>query len=435
MIEVIGDKHTKLLLHGNDFVDKSANKRVITNTGVTVSTAQSKFGDSSFYFDGSSYLTVPGYDFGTDDFTVDWWEYPTNANAGTRFTNVYCENYSTQAGGLLAYVCTSGLQIYLSNKTGGASTSDWNVLAGKTLGNNALNTWTHRAVVRSGSNLMFFKNGTLEYTYNISSNAVGYSQDRPWGIGNWASDLMSTGYPYIGYLNEFRVSDVARWTADFTPPAEPYPDAEIIITPGGVIPMWAALRRRAMMAGAFDFTYTGQFTDTIVGSNRVIEFTSSGTLDVSGSVTGDIYLLAGGGGAQHDTGYDNVMSGGGGGNLTVNNFILSNGTYDLVIGAGGSPYTGKYTNGKRSGDGGDTTGFGYTCTGGTGGGENAYTPYGGTGGSPNGGNGSTPGKGVVKAVAGGTPNGGPITTVASGIGITYRADPGGDGYITLTIPA
>ena len=249
MIEIIGDTHTKLLLHGNDFVDKSASKRAITNTGVTVSTTQSKFGGGSFYFDGSSYLTMPGYDFGTDDFTLDWWEYPTNANAGTRFTNVYCTNYDTQAGGLLAYVCTAGLQIYLSNKTGGAATSDWNVLAGKTLGNNALNTWTHRAVVRSGNNLMFFKNGTLEYTYDIGSNAVGYSQGRPWGIGNWASDLMSTGYPYIGYLNEFRVSDVARWTADFTPPTEPYEDFSINITPGGVIPMQFALRRRMMMAG------------------------------------------------------------------------------------------------------------------------------------------------------------------------------------------
>lgn len=273
MIEVIGDKHTKLLLHGNDFVDKSANKRVITNTGVTVSTAQSKFGDSSFYFDGSSYLTVPGYDFGTDDFTVDWWEYPTNANAGTRFTNVYCENYSTQAGGLLVYVCTSGLQIYLSNKTGGASTSDWNVLAGKTLGNNALNTWTHRAVVRSGSNLMFFKNGTLEYTYDIGSNAVGYSQDRPWGIGNWASDLMSTGYPYIGYLNEFRVSDVARWTADFTPPAEPYPNAEIIITPGSIISPSAAQRRRMVMrkiVKMVTLTLTGSFDNSGLFGERYV---------------------------------------------------------------------------------------------------------------------------------------------------------------------
>ena len=158
MIVITSDAHTKLLLHGNDFIDSSKDKRVITNTKVAVSTAQSKFGDSSFYFDGSAYLTIPGYDFSTDDFTIDWWEYPTNANAGTRFTNVYCTSYATQAGGLLTHLYYSNsLQIWLSNKTGGASTSDWNVFAGETLGNNVVNTWTHRAVVRSGGSLMFLK--------------------------------------------------------------------------------------------------------------------------------------------------------------------------------------------------------------------------------------------------------------------------------------
>ena len=247
MIVVTGDLHTKLLLHGDSFIDGSKDKRVITNTSVAVSTAQSKFGDRSFYFNGSAYLTIPGYDFGTDDFTIDWWEYPTNANAGTRFTNVYCTSYATQAGGLLTHLCTSGLQVYLSNKTGGAAASDWNVLAGKTLGNNVVNTWTHRAVVRSGSSLMFFKNGLLEYTYNIGTNKIGYSSDRPWGIGNWASDLMTTGYPYIGYIDEFRVSDIARWTESFTPPTEPYPDSNIKILPGGVISKEWALRRSMMM--------------------------------------------------------------------------------------------------------------------------------------------------------------------------------------------
>ena len=248
MIVVTGDLHTKLLLHGNSFIDGSTDKRVITNTGVAVSTAQSKFGDSSFYFDGSAYLTIPGYDFGTDDFTIDWWEYRTNANDGTRFTNVYCTAYATQAGGLLTHLHTSSiLQVYLSNKTGGANTSDWNVLAGNAIGNNIVNTWTHRAVVRSGSSLMFFKNGLLEHTYNIGTNRIGYSADRPWGIGNWASDLMTTGYPYIGYMDEFRVSDIARWTESFTPPTEPYPDSKIEILPGGVISKEWALRRSMMM--------------------------------------------------------------------------------------------------------------------------------------------------------------------------------------------
>lgn len=74
--------------------------------------------------------------------------------------------------------------------------------------------------------------------------------------------------------------------------------------------MIGMLRRRLMSGGgAFEFTYTGHFTDKIEGSKRVIKFTSSGTLNVSGSVVAVLYLLAGGGGAQYDTGYENVMSG------------------------------------------------------------------------------------------------------------------------------
>ena len=294
MIVVTGDLHTKLLLHGDSFIDGSKDKRVITNTKVAVSTAQSKFGDSSFYFNGSAYLTIPGYDFGTDDFTIDWWEYPTNANAGTRFTNVYCTAFATQAGGLLTHLYyNNSLQVYLSNKTGGASTDDWNVLAGKTLGNNVVNTWTHRAVVRSGSSLMFFKNGLLEHTYDIGTNKIGYSSDRPWGIGNWASDYMLPGYSYTGYIDECRVSDIARWTESFTPPTEPYPDSNIEILPGGVIPQNYALRRR-MMINSKPEIFTVRLTGKHSGFNPVIidgKSYTSGTYEVNaGTVIGVKYF-------------------------------------------------------------------------------------------------------------------------------------------------
>lgn len=110
----------------------------------------------------------------------------------------------------------------MSNKTGGAATSDWNVLVYKQCGTNTLNQWIHRAVVRSGTNLMFFKDGTVEYTYSVGTNVVGYSSERPWGIGAWTKDYKSTGYQFIGYLEEFRVSNVARWTGNFTVPTKPY---------------------------------------------------------------------------------------------------------------------------------------------------------------------------------------------------------------------
>ena len=168
MIVVTGDLHTKLLLHGDSFLDGSKDKRVITNTGVAVSTAQSKFGDSSFYFDGSAYLTAPGYDFGAEDFTIDWWEYATNASAGTRFTSNFCTTYSTQAGGILLYVNEDGLKVYASS----ATNNNWDLISYQPSGANALNEWVHRAVVRNGNTLMLFVNGTLEYSYTYVSGSM-----------------------------------------------------------------------------------------------------------------------------------------------------------------------------------------------------------------------------------------------------------------------
>ena len=181
-----------------------------------------------------------------------------------------------------------------------------------------------------------------------------------------------------------------------------------------MIPLQFALRRRMMSGGgAFEFTYTGQFTDKIEGSKRVIKLTSSGTLSVSGSVVADVYLLAGGGGSQRSDGP--TGGGGGGGNQTLTKFRIAEGSYPISIGNGGQGglTTDDYGAVYCAHPGGNTSGFGYTVTGGGGGCAGAYSARGGAGGSPNGIAGSTSG--------GGSPNGG-------------WGGRGGDGYITLTIP-
>ena len=289
MIVVTGDSHTKLLLHGNSFIDGSKDKRVITNTGVAVSTAQSKFGDSSFYFDGSAYLTAPGYDFGAEDFTIDWWEYATNASAGTRFTSNFCTTYSTQAGGILLYVNEDGLKVYASSSTN----NNWNLISYQPSGANALNEWVHRAVVRNGNTLMLFVNGTLEYSYTLSGS-IGYNSNLPMGIGGWAVDAPSSSYFFMGYIDEFRVSNIARWTESFTPPTEPYPDGNIEILPGGVIPQNYALRRRMMINASKGFPISDSPLGTLIriadsdGGNGAANYEIA---DINSLVPGGVVLV------------------------------------------------------------------------------------------------------------------------------------------------
>src|SRR3990167_9675179 len=78
------DAFTKLLLHcdgvdaATSFPDVSASAHTVTANGnAQVDTAQSKFGGASLIVDGTGdYLSVPDHadwDFGTGDFTVDFW--------------------------------------------------------------------------------------------------------------------------------------------------------------------------------------------------------------------------------------------------------------------------------------------------------------------------------------------------------------------------
>tara|TARA_R110000772_G_scaffold3991_2_gene14220 strand:+ start:4281 stop:5387 length:1107 start_codon:yes stop_codon:yes gene_type:complete len=87
--------------------------------------------------------------------------------------------------------------------------------ANYTLPSLATNTWYHLAIVKSGSTLKHFWNGseltTLKSSSGTMSSAHGYQNlDR---IGLYSNG----GLGWSGYIDEVRVSDNARYTSDFTP--------------------------------------------------------------------------------------------------------------------------------------------------------------------------------------------------------------------------
>ena len=203
-----------------------------------------------------------------------------------------------------------------------------------------------------------------------------------------------------------------------------------------MIPIQYALRRRMMVRSeSFSFEYTGTFTDVINGSNRIITFTSSGILTVKGSITSEVYMLAGGGGAAYALGYWDIACSGGGGGYDTFTTELKPGDYPITIGTGGfAVNTSQVQSGLQvtGGTGGDTIAFGRTCTGGTGS-TTGRTHSVGMGGSPNGENGrrKTVSGNNPMTVLGGAPNGGKLEVIS---GTSQQAYSGGDGYIALTIP-
>jgi hypothetical protein len=75
--------------------------------------------------------------------------------------------------------------------------------------------WFHVAFVRSSGTLTLYINGQEKAS---SSTAQSYSTlSAPANLGFDGSSAF-----FVGYMDEFRVSDIARWTSDFTPPTAPY---------------------------------------------------------------------------------------------------------------------------------------------------------------------------------------------------------------------
>jgi hypothetical protein len=205
-----------LLLHFNGsngtttFInsDSSSNNTGVSQNGsVTISTTQSKFGGSSAYFDGSSFLSFhvkdsyTGNDFIlSGDFTVEFWVYPT-------------VSFPTGGGEyVLWFGLSSGDGDYIGIKGGdyvaqfgGTGEMFWS-------GSPTINTWTHIALVRSGSTVTLYVNGT---------SLGDYTNSTPWlnqpnldvQIGAFAGQFLSTGY-----IDEFRIiKNQALYKSNFTP--------------------------------------------------------------------------------------------------------------------------------------------------------------------------------------------------------------------------
>lgn len=201
------DENTLLLLHGEDLTDSSPKGVAITNNGVSVSSAQSKFGGKSLYFNGTSRLQTDGsiFNFGTGDFTVDFWAYKQSGNGGF----------------YLSPGVTGGMMIgpYTGNSFGlGREAVAWDVTMD--FSDAANNVWNHIAVVRKSGTLYMFLNGRK---VGSVSNTQSYSMNGgKLTIGVQSYEMYGNQYAFTGYIDEYRISNIARWTENFTPPTEPY---------------------------------------------------------------------------------------------------------------------------------------------------------------------------------------------------------------------
>jgi YD repeat-containing protein len=215
-----------LLLHGDgtdggaSFVDSSAAfKAVTTGGGARTSTAQSRFGGSSIYFDGArDYLSLPAdpsLAMKAADFTIEMWVYKLGNNANhSRLWNPDGDFYTDVN---LQFDPTGKLVSYGS--TNGTAWNAWAFATGIPVANNA---WKHVALVRAGGTVTLYVDGVGTVLTVALGTAVLYDSGRPHAVGGQGLD---TDRPFNGYIDDLRVTKgLARYTANFTPPTQAFSD-------------------------------------------------------------------------------------------------------------------------------------------------------------------------------------------------------------------
>ena len=195
-------------------IDSVSQNQLETVGNAQVSTTQSKFGGASMYFAGNggvvNMTAQQTKSIGSGDFTVEFWMYPTSSGA----TQGLCciGNYpGAFAGEFNIYynVSSNGLiraQFAYGNAINSVSTI-------------VLNTWTHVAVSRSGGTLRLYLNGNFQNSVASTDviNTSGFSVGQPY-------PNLSIEY-YTGYIDDFRLTTgVGRYTQNFTPPQNAYPN-------------------------------------------------------------------------------------------------------------------------------------------------------------------------------------------------------------------
>jgi hypothetical protein len=213
------DKHTLCCLH----FDKSVTKDEIKNKWVgfgELSLDEGKFEKAcKFGAKGSSGIYTDAFDvFTKPEWTIDFWvkyldlsaanvDNVIFSNSNYNIANHPCDFSVSIYGGFIALLCYD---------TNGYTQFDGN----NKLVSLPLNEFCHIAIVKQNTNLYIFKNGKQEYLANVKKQ-ICVNNGKYAVLGDW--HFLSGYVRYlIATIDEFRISDVARWTSDFTPPTTPY---------------------------------------------------------------------------------------------------------------------------------------------------------------------------------------------------------------------
>ena len=207
--------NTKLLLHFDEepWVDSSAQNHIVAE------------GDNDPLLDASIYKWTKAVNFTGDDsiyvldhtdwqftgdFTIELWAY----FGSTSQWHGFCGQYQ-DADDYWSWRWDDSVNGLRFQAVRGASSvnffSSWSF---------STSTWYHLALVRNGDTWYHFVDGNQQGTTTDAHTFIDLSANLYIG-----KDPRSNNF-FRGRMDELRISDVARWTSNFTPSATPYVGVE-----------------------------------------------------------------------------------------------------------------------------------------------------------------------------------------------------------------
>jgi len=302
-----------------------------------VSITNNKYGVS---FNGSSqYLSLASnaaFQPGSGSFTIEAWIYPLNTSQGCiaffgGTSSYWGIRFERNGGGGIQVLLTTDAVSWQVNYAAGSITN---------------NVWSHVALVKSGTSVLLFVNGSqVGSTQSISGSVYAGGSFNQIGI------CYNTNY-FNGYISNFRfVNGTALYTTNFTPtaPLNPITNTVLLTCQSATIV--------DNSTNAFTITNTGSATTLSAAltyaSKRIL---NDGSMVVSGVYdeitqffpTAVEYLAVAGGGSGGGYGSPWDTGGGGAGGLLNSTFAVAAGvTYTITIGGGAAGGAGNNTNGTQ----------------------------------------------------------------------------------------
>lgn len=158
-------------------------------------------------FDGTNdYVTIPDsedLEFGSGDFTIEAYIYPTGVPSGAGFACIFAKGAPLQCYFMnsISLNSVNSLSLYVDTNNDGTPYSiiDNNNITGNNTVNQ--NEWTHIAICRSGDTWKVFTGGVQRYSATHSGTI--FNNTDVFSIGDYAP---SSGiYPFQGYISNLKV--------------------------------------------------------------------------------------------------------------------------------------------------------------------------------------------------------------------------------------